>query len=171
MSAVPPPIDTSGTFPIGLGKRETAVLLCGIVVIIFLFALPMPFFVKLGASVVVGGLAALIAFGRGQGGRKAEDYITGILGFSRRDRLMQRGATRIERTAPDAVFDEGKAPDQFWLQDRRGDREDTVLKLPALPLGYASILSVFAAGFLAMLLGWIWSGGLQVLSVWLDSGL
>jgi hypothetical protein len=172
MSTVPPPIDTTGTSPIGLSMRETVILAAGAVIVLLVFTIPIPFYLKLGLAVVVGGLAALFAIGRGRGGKKVEDFLRELLGYTRRDKLLQRGATRLEKTVPDIVpvVGEAEAPDQFWLHGRLGGLEDAILKLPALPLSAASVLSVFAVGFLVMLLAWIWAGGLQTLSVWFNAG-
>ena len=158
---VPPTIEKPKTV-IGVGMREMVILGIGLVIAMLLVISSMNLIIKVGLVVLVVGVAALLALGRAPTtGKTFEEYLIDIIRFYTRGRFLQRG-TSAEKELREAVeqpdYSAADIEKIFHKQAEKG-----VVKLKPLPLNWNGLFGVVSLAFLAVLLVWIWGGGLREL--------
>jgi hypothetical protein len=110
---------------------------------------------KVGLTALVMGLAALFALGRAPAtGKTLEEHFIDIYHFHKRDRFMQRGVGAI-REAP-ASYQPTHVNHAL-----SGDPTKGLFQIHPLPLSLNGIFGVLSVCFLAMLIVWLFFGGLQ----------
>jgi len=145
-----PPVITSPKSLINVGKRETVILGIGAIGTMGVFFFPISAILKVGLAVIVAGFAAALALGRDpKSGKNVEQYLLVLIGFARRIKLHQRGAQDVDLLNID---------DQ--LQQQKALSKEKISTKP-LTLGFLLFLQIMSMSFMAMLLTWIWSGGLE----------
>ena len=158
---VPPTIEKPKTV-IGVGMREMVILGIGLVIAMLLVISSMNLIIKVGLVVLVVGVAALLALGRAPTtGKTFEEYLIDIIRFYTRGRFLQRG-TSAEKELREALeqpaYSAADIEKIFHKQAEKG-----VVKLKPLPLNWNGLFGVVSLAFLAVLLVWIWGGGLREL--------
>jgi hypothetical protein len=110
---------------------------------------------KVGLAASIVGLAALLALGRAPAtGKTFEEYLLDIYHFHKRHRFMQRGVGDLD----EEPFTH--QPPQF--EDAlTNDTPTGLIQIHPLPLNLNSIFAVLSVCFLAMLILWLFFGGLQ----------
>ncbi len=165
---VPPRIESPKSF-IALGARELIILGVALAVAIMIVVLKIGFVMRVGLVVLVVGLGLSVAFGRDrQTGRTIEQYLVNLLRYQTRARFRQRGAapTHQPKRAMHALQPESVEADHPEPAPTRRNTMGRMYVRP-LPLGPGLLLSVLSFSFLAMLLAWIWLGGLSEFQLWL----
>ena len=159
--AVPPTIEKPKTV-IGVGMREMVILGIGLVIAMLLVISSMNLIIKVGLVVLIVGVAALLALGRAPTtGKTFEEHLIDIIRFYTRGRFLQRG-TSAEKELREAV----EQPDYSAVDIEKvfhKQAEKGVVKLKPLPLNWNGLFGVVSLAFLAVLLVWIWGGGLREL--------
>jgi len=158
---VPPTIEKPKTV-IGVGMREMMILGIGLVIAMLIVISSMNLIIKVGLVVLVVGVAALLALGRAPTtGKTFEEHFIDIIRFYTRGRFLQRG-TSAEKELREAVeqpdYSAADIEKIFHKQAEKG-----VVKLKPLPLNWNGLFGVVSLAFLAVLLVWIWGGGLREL--------
>jgi hypothetical protein len=154
MGIVPPRIEPPKTI-IGVGMRELILLGGGLMLSILIVLSGMALILKVGLAALIMGLAALLALGRAPAtGKTFEEYFLDIYQFHKRDRFMQRGVGAI-RESP-AIYQPAKADTVFSGNTAKG-----LIQIRPLPLSLNGVFGVLSICFLAMLIVWLFFGGLQ----------
>ena len=158
---VPPTIEKPKTV-IGVGMREMVILGIGLVIAMLIVISSINLIIKVGLVVLVVGVAALLALGRAPTtGKTFEEHFIDIIRFYTRGRFLQRG-TSAEKELREAVeqpdYSAADIEKIFHKQAEKG-----VVKLKPLPLNWNGLFGVVSLAFLAVLLVWIWGGGLREL--------
>ncbi len=153
MGLVPPRIEPPKTI-IGVGMRELLVLGAGLLLSILVVLSGLALVLKVGLAALFVGLAALLALGRAPAtGKTFEEYFLDIYNFHKRDRFLQRGAADLQGP--------------FTLQLNRVAEPVTryapksLIQMKPLPLSLNAFFGVLSVCFLAMLIVWLFFGGLQ----------
>jgi len=155
---VPAKIDTSKAAMsslAGVGLRELVIVGSGTVVgLLLAIALPVGWPVKIAVAVFVGGLGLWLAIGRDQESKKKlEEILMDFLGFARRPKTYQRGYS-----ADDTAWDAVDGVDYVHPGERR-----VYFSVRAMPFSFLSLISISSLSFLAGVIAWIWTGGLEYL--------
>ncbi|MEJ2607330.1 MAG: hypothetical protein P8Z41_11730 [Anaerolineales bacterium] len=159
MGIVPPRIESPKTI-IGVGTRELLIMGTGMVISILIVLTKMSLILKVGLAALFLSLAALLALGRSPAtGKTFEEYFLDILRYYRRDRFMQRGYGDVQ----DEPFSQQAASFQVDSIDDVFERESTkgFIQVRPLPLSAGGFMGVISICFLAMLIVWVFFGGLQ----------
>ena len=153
---VPAKIDTSKaamTSLAGVGLREMVIVSSGIVIgLLLAIALPVGWPVKIAIGVFVGGIGLWLAVGRDQASKKKlEEIIMDLLHFLRRPKTYQRGFSNTSST-----WDVADDVDVHDITERK-----VYFTVKAMPFSFLSLISILSVSFLAGVIAWIWTGGLE----------
>lgn len=156
MGLVPPRIEPPKTI-IGVGIRELLVLGAGLLLSILVVLSGLALVIKVGLAALLVGLAALLALGRAPAtGKTFEEYFLDIYHFHKRDRFLQRGAADLQgepfAPQPTRVAETAAA---YAPRD--------MIRMRPLPLSLNAFFGLLSVCFLAMLVVWLFFGGLQEL--------
>jgi hypothetical protein len=154
MGLVPPRIEPPKTI-IGVGMRELLVLGAGLMLSILVVLSGLALALKVGLAALFVGLAALLALGRAPAtGKTFEEYFLDIYHFHKRDRFLQRGVANLTGE-PFAL------QPTFVAEPAAGYAPRDLIRIRPLPLSLNAFFSVLSVCFLAMLVVWLFFGGLQ----------
>lgn len=164
LTDIPPLIERPKT-PIGVGMRELIILGAAGALALAALLLPAAFPLRIGLAVLLAGIGVGAALARDpQSGKPLEAQLADRLRFAGRERFWQRGAGA--NLAGEAGW--GTAAEAERARPVPARRSRIVVQ--ALPLTGGLWLSIFSLAVLAVLLSWIWLGGLQEISVWFGPG-
>lgn len=148
---VPHQIDSPKSF-VNVDKRELFILTIAFVLVVLIILSPLHLIIKVGIGVFVVGVFSALAFGRNKkSGKKVEEYLIDLLGFTKRVKLHQRGAGQSIAHKYDAAV---SVP-----QEKK--KPATKTQVRSMDLGLPLLANIISLSFMAMLLTWIWTGGLH----------
>jgi hypothetical protein len=154
MGIVPPRIEPPKTI-IGVGMRELILLGSGLMLSILIILSGMALILKVGLAALIVGLAALLALGRAPAtGKTFEEYFFDIYHFHKRDRFMQRGVGELREQR--IIYQPASIENAFSRDASKG-----LIQMRPLPLSLNGVFGVMSLCFLAMLIVWLFFGGLQ----------
>lgn len=159
--SVPPKIDDAPRSFIGVGTRELTISLVGIIGAAFIFFIKsMPMMFRVFFAVIVAGAALYIAFGRDQTtGRRIEEMLTDFLTFHGREKFYQKGVVHEERNKWETTPKPEKPKRTKPVKDAMPRK--TFAKVEPLSLTWTAAFKVCSVALLAMLLTYLWGGGLE----------
>ena len=159
--AVPPTIETPKTV-IGVGTRELVILGASAIVTILVILMPMGLIIKVGLAALILGSGALLAIGRAPtSGKTFEAYLLDLWRFYTRGRFLQRGAGEVRTTVQEVKVEQPRPRRSDINRIFQAETVKGLVKVTPLPLSWTGFFSVLSLSFLAMLLIWIWTGGMQ----------
>lgn len=153
--STPPKIEDSPKSFIGVGSRELGICAAGLVgaVLIYTSGLSTP--IKIGLAILVAGAAIGLAFGRDpKTGRKLESMAFEFLKFHGRDKFHRKGADHEE------IHEYPKEEKPKPVKKPKKESKP-LFEVQPIPLGFAFFFQVCSIAFLAVLVTYIWGGGLQ----------
>lgn len=154
MGLVPPRIEPPKTI-IGVSTRELVILGTGLMLSVLVVLSGLGLVLKVGLAVLIVGLAALLALGRAPAtGKTFEEYFLDIYHFHKRDRFMQRGVGNVD----DEPFTHQAHPFEDALTS---NTPTSLIQIRPLSLSLNSVFAVLSVSFLAMLILWLYFGGLE----------
>jgi hypothetical protein len=154
MGLVPPRIEPPKTI-IGVGTRELVILGTGLMFSVLVILSGLAIVLKVGLAALFVGLAALLALGRAPAtGKTFEEYFLDIYHFHKRHRFMQRGVGDVD----EEPFRHQPPPFEDVLTS---NTPTGLIRIRPLPLSLNSVFAVLSLCFLAMLILWLFLGGLQ----------